>query len=166
MRRPEAYHRTLLDHEASVSDAEAVAIADTQPDAAADDGEAAIASIHGVVRVRESGLAARLQYDTHERRSGIVHLYAAGTNREAYAAAAAHELGDAHDGAYAVIAHGVDSILLRRDVTVPGDKLGAYQLQADNDHAVTITWPGIHDTDYQVMLYCDHRLRFEEHCSR
>ncbi|HTC86452.1 MAG TPA: alpha-amylase/4-alpha-glucanotransferase domain-containing protein, partial [Candidatus Acidoferrum sp.] len=74
-RRPEAYHRTLLDHEAAA----AAAVEAAQAEAGEGGGDAAIASIHGVVRVRESGLAARLQYDRHERRSGLVHLFAPGT---------------------------------------------------------------------------------------
>ena len=138
-RRPEAYHRTLLDHEAAVvaaaaaeaAAAEAARVADSQPEPAADDGEAAIASIHGVVRARETGLAARLQYDSYERRSGLVHLFAPGVTREAYAAAAAHELGDAHDGPYEVVERGTDSVLLRRDVTIPGGAAGPTIVRID-----------------------------------
>ena len=44
-----------------------------------------VASIHAVVRSREPGLADRLQYDGYERRSGLVHLFAPGTTREAFA---------------------------------------------------------------------------------
>ena len=33
-------------------------------------------SIHDIVKVREPGLAARLDYDRHERRSGLVHILA------------------------------------------------------------------------------------------
>ena len=66
-RRPEAYHETLRAHEAKQAEADAIAAV------AAGDGDGASsapASIHDAVRVKEAGLADRLRYDDHERRSG------------------------------------------------------------------------------------------------
>jgi 4-alpha-glucanotransferase len=140
-RRREAYHQALIDHDAAeTAAAEAAAATEAKaaakaerakataesggPSAADEHGDSdadedgPIPTIHGVVRVRESGLAARLRYDTYERRSGLVHLFASGTDRETYAGAAATELGDAHDGAYELVEQTEDQVVLRRDVTI------------------------------------------------
>jgi alpha-amylase len=60
-RRPEAYHARLLAAAASGADGDAGATETTT-------------SIHELVAVKEDGLAALLQYDGHERRSGLVRL--------------------------------------------------------------------------------------------
>lgn len=89
-RRPEAYHATLRAHEARV--AEGVG---ARP---AGDGDGP-ASIHDLVATKEPGLADRLHYDWHERRSGLVHLFPTATTPDAWATAAAVDLGDfAEDG--------------------------------------------------------------------
>ena len=95
-RRPEAYHQRLIDSAAPAAEAAEAATATGRRRAARRSG--AVASIHAVVRSREPGLADRLQYDGYERRSGLVHLFAPGTTREAFARAEAVELGDAHTG--------------------------------------------------------------------
>ena len=61
-RRPEAYHETLRRHEA----------AGAAGDGGGDGG--APASIHDRVMTKEAGLAERLRYDDHERRSGLVRF--------------------------------------------------------------------------------------------
>ncbi|MFL5679827.1 MAG: alpha-amylase/4-alpha-glucanotransferase domain-containing protein, partial [Chloroflexota bacterium] len=104
-RRPEAYHATLRDHEAR--DAAAVA-------GAAHDG-AAPASIHEVVRAKETNLSAQLHYDAYERRSGLVRILARDTTPEAFAAAEATELGDFVDGAFVVDALDIARLVARRD---------------------------------------------------
>ncbi|MGZ8514678.1 MAG: alpha-amylase/4-alpha-glucanotransferase domain-containing protein, partial [Candidatus Limnocylindrales bacterium] len=71
-RRPEAYHETLRNHEASLASAAA---------AAADPG--APASIHDIVTTKEAGLADQLHYDPFERRSGLVRIFARDTTPEA-----------------------------------------------------------------------------------
>src|SRR5262249_25923248 len=70
---------------------------------AADEGGDGAASIHDIVRVREPGLAARLHYDPFERRSGLVHIVAADTAPETFAAAAASELTDLPEGRFSVL---------------------------------------------------------------
>ncbi len=82
-RRPEASHETLVAHEQRQ---------------AAQGGSAApapgVGSIHDRVSTKETGLAARLHYDAHERRSGLVHLLARATTPGAFARADAEEYGD------------------------------------------------------------------------
>ncbi len=106
-RRPEAYHQRLVDFEAGGGAAHA-----------ADGGGAA--SIHDIVTVRETGLSARLCYDTHERRSGLVHLLAHDTTPEAFAGAAAVELGDFVAGAFEVEHVGEGEIVTVREGDVAG----------------------------------------------
>ena len=48
--------------------------------------------------VKEAGLSTRLFYDDHELRSGLVRFLAPDTTPEAFATAAATELGDLRDG--------------------------------------------------------------------
>ena len=59
-RRPEAYHEVLRAHADDAEGGGGTATADGP------------ASIHDTFRVKEPGLAARLVYDGHERRSGLV----------------------------------------------------------------------------------------------
>src|SRR5262245_21675574 len=68
-RRPEAYHETLRAHEAKASAGGAGA---DEPAS----GDGGVASIHDIVMVKEAGLADRLHYDDHERRSGLVRFLA------------------------------------------------------------------------------------------
>ncbi len=96
-RRPEAYHAKLR----ALGSGEALA------------GDGA-ASIHDIVRVREPGLAERLHYDTHERRSGLVHLLAPDTTPEAFAAATTDELGDFVSGAFTTLEANADEVALER----------------------------------------------------
>src|ERR687897_728001 len=61
-------------------------------DGASGDGSAP-ASIHGVVRVKEPGLAARLVYDRYERRSGLIRILEPGATVDDWAQAQATDLG-------------------------------------------------------------------------
>ena len=115
-RQPEAYHGQLLE-----ADAGAAARATDAADADAGDRAP---TIHGVVRAREAGLAARLHYDAYERRLGLVHLFAPGTTAAAFEAAQAAELSDAHDGPYAVSEITVDGVVLRRAAGFDGAEAG------------------------------------------
>jgi alpha-amylase len=130
-RRPEAYHRKLVDQEARQREAATGASHGPEGDRPEGDrlyGQAtASASIHDVVRSREPGLAARLYYDGYERRGGLVHLLAPGTSAESFATAAAAELSDAHAGSYDVVEVGDATIVLLRDVIVeaPGSATSA-----------------------------------------
>ena len=112
-RRPEAYHETLRALDES---------ADGVPDAVAPpegDGSAP-ASIHDAVRVKEAGLAARLVYDTYERRSGLVRVLATDTTPEDWAMARAIELGDVVDGAFEVEQLSTGRLVTQRDATIAG----------------------------------------------
>ena len=92
-RRPEAYHETLLDHEARLA---------MDSVAARGNGPAAPASIHDIVTTKEAGLAKLLHYDPYERRSGLVRLLARDTRPVAWVTGKAAELGDAVDGAFEI----------------------------------------------------------------
>ena len=108
-RRPEAYHDTLRAHEAKGAGGAAPA------------GEGgAPASIHDVVMVKEAGLADRLQYDDHERRSGLVRFLAPGTTPGEVADARETELGDFCNGEFVVRSLEPGAIALTRDGTVAG----------------------------------------------
>lgn len=102
-RRREAYHDLLRRHDARLA-----AVTD-------EGGEGAPASIHDVVRVKERGLAARLAYDTHERRSGLVRFLPLDATPDAWASAAAPELGDAVDGAFEIVELSPGCLVVRRD---------------------------------------------------
>ncbi len=107
-RRPEAYHAKLVAFESGEADAQAT-------------GADSAASIHDIVKVREPGLAARLHYDRHERRSGLVHLLAPDVTAEAFRDAAARELGDFVEGAFVVVRATADEIQLVRHGSVTMD---------------------------------------------
>ncbi len=115
-RRPEAYHETLRALDRHPEAAEAAA--DT---AAPTDGDGSVpASIHDAVRVKEAGLAARLVYDTYERRSGLVRVLSTDATPEDWAMARATDLGDVVDGAFEVDQLSTGRLVARRDATVAG----------------------------------------------
>jgi len=116
-RRPEAYHTTLRAHEAQVAGPGTLDQAGGDATDVAADGPA---SIHELVATKETGLADRLHYDWHERRSGLVHLFDLATTPEAWATAAAPDLGDFAVGAFRVAALQPDSATLTRDGSIAG----------------------------------------------
>jgi alpha-amylase len=128
-RRPEAYHATLLAHEARAA-AEASATSAGGADAPGTGADApvigaeALASIHEIVTVKEEGLAARLQYDDHERRSGLVRFLAPDVTPEAVAVAGEAELGDFRDGAWQVDHLVPGQVSLSREGTALGQPFG------------------------------------------
>ena len=89
-RRPEAYHETLRAHEARAGEEAAPA------------ADGAVTSIHDIVMVKEEGLAARLHYDDHERRTGLVRFLAPDVTPDQVAVATEAELGDFRDGEWTV----------------------------------------------------------------
>ena len=105
-RRPEAYHQILRDR------------AGQGETSGHDDG--APVSIHDTFKVKEPGLAERLVYDSHERRSGLVLALAKDAGPDDWALARTAELGDAVDGAFAVVDLGQDRLVTRRDATIAG----------------------------------------------
>jgi alpha-amylase len=108
-RRPEAYHDTLRAHKAAGA---------TPEPPVAEPG--APSSIHDLVMVKEEGLASRLYYDDHERRSGLVRFLAPNTTPEMYATAAETELGDLRDGLFAVDHLAPGQVSVSREGTVVG----------------------------------------------
>ena len=80
--------------------------------------EAAPASIHDTVLMKETGLAARLAYDPYERRSGLVRFLALDAEPTGWADASVTELGDAVDGAFEVVTLTPGHLVVHRDATV------------------------------------------------
>jgi hypothetical protein len=115
-RRPEAYHETLRRHEQEARPAGA-AEDHVDPDSA--EGPK---TIHDIVRTKEAGLADRLVYDWHERRSGLVHLLAAPASAADLAALSYRELGDFVDLGFEAEEIDAGSIVVRRQghLFVPG----------------------------------------------
>jgi alpha-amylase len=113
-RRPEAYHARLI--EATGRRRRAA-------------GERT-SSIHDAAAARDPGLVERLHYDSYERRSGLVHLLAPGTGRDAFLAGAATWLCDAHTGRWASGRPGRDRVTLTRDVALPvGRRIAGVRLR-------------------------------------
>ena len=104
-RRPEAYHAILRARSAEAEHGEGH-----------DDG--APSSIHDTFRVKEPGLAERLVYDAYERRSDLVRVLAPDATPDDWASARATELGDAVDGAFALVDLGQDRLVTRREAAV------------------------------------------------
>ncbi len=106
-RRPEAYHARLIAHE------------DAGVSGAADAREAASGgpkTIHDIVSVKEPGLSRLLHYDDHERRSGLIHMFAAGASPDGQALANGEyrELGDFLEGSFEAIATEDTWLVVRR----------------------------------------------------
>jgi alpha-amylase len=108
-RRPEAYHERLRAHEA------ALAAGAGGPGGV--DGEG-VTSIHEIVQVKEPGLARRLHYDDHERRSGLVRFLPPRTSARSWAQGTARELGDALDGSWSVASLRSRRLVTEKDATV------------------------------------------------
>ena len=111
-RRPEAYHATLVELDASAREPAVVAAGPEGPSGSAP------ASIHDTVRVKETGLAAHLVYDAYERRSGLVRALPLDTIAEDWAMARATELGDAVDGAFELIELAACRLVTGREATI------------------------------------------------
>jgi alpha-amylase len=132
-RRPEAYHATLREHDRR--EAAAVAKRDgggatERPTSGAGAEGTASASIHDIVRTKESQLSDLLHYDSYERRSGLVHFLAPGTTPDAFAAAEARELGDFVDGPFVVVALDPGRLVTARDGRVQ-TKLGPAEVRVE-----------------------------------
>ena len=122
-RRPEAYHERLVAAEREAAEAALGDAGDTgdapgghaAPPAAPAQGEAP-PSIHDILSVKEPGLTAFLRYDSHERRSGLVHLLPAdcATTVERFVAATFQELGDFTETAYELETLTPDRVSARR----------------------------------------------------
>ncbi len=104
-RRPEAYHAKLVAFEAAGGQAD-------------ETGSEGTTSIHDIVKVREPGLAARLTYDRHERRSGLVHILTVDSTAASFNDTSARELGDFVEGAFEVGRATADEVHLSRSGSV------------------------------------------------
>jgi alpha-amylase/alpha-mannosidase (GH57 family) len=80
-RRPEAYHASLLAHQSG-------------PEAGSEAAASPPASIHDVVKTKESGLAAYLRYDGYERRSGLLRALPFDATAASWGAGGGDDLGD------------------------------------------------------------------------
>ena len=120
-RRPEAYHETLRAHEAKLAEAVHAVAAVTAGDGGG--ASSAPASIHDAVRVKEAGLADRLRYDDHERRSALVRFLRQDISPDGWAAAASADLGDALDRSYDVVELGPRRLTIQRDAAVAGGRI-------------------------------------------
>jgi alpha-amylase len=118
-RRPEASHERLLEAAQSgrlkVVDPEAVERA--AEDGAADVGGGAVESIHELVQAKEPRLEARLFYDAYERRSALVHLWAADVTATQLLEGTADERADILDSPYALVDLADDRLVVTRDAT-------------------------------------------------
>jgi len=119
-RRPEAYHETLRQFEAAGA---RVGGDGSGGPAGGGDGSAP-ASIHGVVRVKEPGLAARLVYDRYERRSGLIRVLEHDVSADDWAQARATDVGDAVDGAFALVELAPGRLVTRRDARIGDTDVG------------------------------------------
>ena len=73
--------------------------------------------------MKEAGLADRLRYDDHERRSALVRFLRQDVSPDAWAAAASADLGDAVDRSYDVVELGPRRLVARRDAEVAGGRI-------------------------------------------
>ena len=110
-RRPEAYHRALIE----------------APDGGPFAPAHGVASIHDAVRSKEAGLAERIHYDTHERRSGLVRFLPLDTSPGTFASAGETELGDFVEGAFELVELGRRHLLARRLGSVRSVSSGSHQ---------------------------------------
>ena len=131
-RRPEAYHETLR-REANDSP-----VADG--DLASGAGDAALSSIHDIIRSKEAGLADRLIYDDHERRSGLLRFLPLEATAASYGAGEIEDLGNALVAPHSIVelgaarlvvssqarirtAAGDQDLEIRKEITLAGDRL-------------------------------------------
>jgi alpha-amylase len=128
-RRPEAYHETLRQHEAGSTGHGHDENDGTEH--AVQEGSAP-ASIHDIVTVKQEGLVDHLRYDAYERRSGLARVVAPETTPAALADGSAEELGDARDGAWAIVSLTGDRVVLRQ--------VGSIRSAAGNEPAIPVTW--------------------------
>jgi len=120
-RRPEAYHDVLRRFEAAAAKVAADGGRGGGGGGAGGDGDgAAAASIHGIVRVKEPGLVARLVYDPYERRSGLIRALGHEVTPDDWARARETDLGDAVDGAFELVELAPGRLVTRRDATIAG----------------------------------------------
>jgi len=114
-RRPEAAHTRLFEaaRELAARELAERELAEPQSQDEADDGN--VATIHELVAAKEEGLAERIAYDRHERRSALVHLLDPATTQAHFASAAYEEQGDFVDRPFEVLALQPGVVRMRRD---------------------------------------------------
>jgi alpha-amylase len=117
-RRPEAYHETLRAHEARA--ASLAASGTTEAAGEAPGSAEGVTSIHELAHAKEANLSARLVYDWHERRAGLVRMLASGGLPADPGATRELERGDFVDGAFAVVELADRRVVVGRDGSVDG----------------------------------------------
>jgi alpha-amylase len=110
-RRPEAYHETLRRHESAAARAADRAATTTEPG----DGPA---SIHDLVRTKESGLSQHLRYDNYERRSALVRFLPTDADAAGWSAGGGPDLGDFVAGRHQLVELEGDAAIVARDGSV------------------------------------------------
>jgi len=123
-RRPESYHELLRRHEAEAAKRRKGTAAGDAP-----------ASIHDMVQVKESGLAARLVYDDYERRSGLLRVLPRDATPESWGAGGTGDLGDFVAGPYHIVRLDHDRAVIARDgaATIDGS---AFPLSVETEISV------------------------------
>ena len=115
-RRPEAYHETIRRRATEAARSGAGG-------SPASEGAVPVSSIHELARAKEPGLAARIAYDWHERRAGLVRFLAPGglrTGGPDPAADQGTERGDFVDGEFGLVELREDAVVVGRDGTLAG----------------------------------------------
>jgi alpha-amylase len=148
-RRPEAYHAKVRAHESAAA-------------APAAGGSSAPASIHEIVTTKQAGLSERLQYDTYERRSGLVRLLAPATTAAQVAAGSAVDLVPALSAPWGLEAIAADRLIatrtgggvsLRKTIRIGGGRLDpslAVEVEVTNDSAAPLE--ALLGIEFAIML--------------
>jgi hypothetical protein len=144
-RRPEAYHEKLREHAARLAGqtAETDGSSSSRP-----------ASIHEIVATKQEGLADLLQYDSYERRSGLVRLLPPTATAAEAADGSATDLVHALDGAWALASidpnevtatFAAGPIRLVKSVRIGGDRLNPRL-------AVEVSVENVSDRTFEALL--------------
>jgi hypothetical protein len=144
-RRPEAYHEKLREHAANVA---------VQPAETDGSSSSRPASIHDIVATKQEGLADLLQYDSYERRSGLVRLLPPTTTAAELADGSATDLVHALDGAWMLASidpnqltatFAAGPVRLVKSVRIAGGRL-------DPRLAVEVSVENISDQPFEALL--------------
>ncbi|HEX5013176.1 MAG TPA: alpha-amylase/4-alpha-glucanotransferase domain-containing protein [Candidatus Limnocylindrales bacterium] len=154
-RRPEAYHEKLRAHERA-----AAADRDGTGDGAGGDGRPA--SIHDIVTTKQAGLSDLLQYDSYERRSGLVRVLPLETTPRDVAAGSAEDLVDTLTVPWQLAAIGVDRVALRlaagplelrKEISIGGDRLApALSVEVTATNVSGEAFEGLLGVEFAMML--------------
>jgi alpha-amylase len=143
-RRPEAYHEKLREHAAKL----------LHPIDTDGSSSSRPASIHDIVATKQEGLADLLQYDTYERRSGLVRLLPPTATATEVAEGGARDLVPALDGPWtlaAIVPNEVTATFAAGPVSlVKTIRLGGGR--ADPRLAVEVSVENVSDVPFEALL--------------